>query len=577
MKLSLSSAFVALAVQLVQARVYQSLSQFKNPGEFDYIVVGGGTAGAVIASRLTEDRRNTVLLIEAGSDNEGDLGLVVPSRTFEITAKYKWNDTTTAQPGLLGRALPFDRGYVLGGGSSINGMVYTRGAADDYDRWARITGDSGWRWDNLLPLIKRHEKWVPPAGGRNITGQYDPRAHGFNGNTQVSLPWSGPNDFDSRALETTRTEREFSFNLDPNSGEPLGLTWTQSTIGNGERSSSATAYLNTSVRNRPNLSVLLNTRTTRILRSNRHGGDLELRTVEFAESAQGPRRTLTARKEVILSAGSFGSVQILLNSGIGDRRDLTSLGVPVVHSLPDVGKGLSDHPVFASVWSVNQDLPPPIDPAVALDMWNTNRTGPMTEAVGHQIYWARIPPNSPALRTHGDPAAGRKAPHIELAFFNFGPVAGTAVVLLTPHSRGTVKIRSNNPFDAPIIDPGYLSHPFDLEAFVEGGRIAKRFFGAPAWNGFIVAPVTPDPDTTPLADFHQFIRNNTITTVHPTGTAAMSARNARNGVVDPDLRVKGVRGLRVADASVFPYITTGHTQAAVYALAERAADLIRRG
>ncbi|RXW13589.1 hypothetical protein EST38_g12265 [Candolleomyces aberdarensis] len=497
----------------------------------------------------------------AGPDNEGVLEIAVPGYNQDrINDTYKWNYITEPQPSVNNRALEYKRGHVLGGSSSINGMLYTRGSADEYDSWAKITRDQGWSWRSLFSLAKRHEKWVPPNGGRNITGQFDPRVHGFHGNTFVSLPQSEPSPVDLRVMQNAQLQSErFPFNLDPNSGYPLGVTWTQSNIGNGERSSAATAYLGPQVRRRPNLDIAINTLATRVL-TTKSGGDT--------------RKTLTASKELILAAGAIGSPQILLNSGIGDRSDLNALGIDTVVDLPDVGKGLTDHIVRAAVWNTTASPPPPINDQEALEKWRLNRTGPLAQfATGH-IVWSRIPSNASIWRNHRDSASGKNSPHIELSIFSSGPVVGFAIILLTPHSRGAVKLRSSSPFDAPIINPGYLTHPFDVEAIREGARLAKQFFTGPAWDGYLTNPLTLDPDADPAA-YDESTRNTLITTVHPSGTAAMSARNAKNGVLDPDLKVKGVQGLRVADSSAMPVIPTGHSPAGTYLLAERAVDLIR--
>ncbi|KAF5318275.1 hypothetical protein D9611_014701 [Ephemerocybe angulata] len=571
--------FTPLVAHVANAAVFQDASSLPSDKQYDIVVVGalsmvGGTAGSVIASRLTEDPKINVLLIEAGPDDEGAIDLQIPGNFPDgIEPKYHWNFTTTPQSGLNDRALPYDRGHVLGGSSSINGMVYTRGAADDYDRWANVTGDDGWKWNSLLPLIKRHERWSGAVGGRNISGQYDPSVHGYDGQTKVALPWSGPNAFDNLCLEEAKAGSEFPFNLDPNSGQPLGLTWVQSTFGGGERSSASRAYLHTSVRQRSTLDILVNTRVTRVL-SVGNVGSKDFRTVEIGTTAGGALRNVTARVEVVLSAGSIGTPHILLLSGIGNKTELDAVGVPSTHELNDVGKNLSDHfALFAFGTSTAPDTPP-VDHTAALLQWTQNRTGPLTESVTpHQLLWTRLPSNSEALQKYGDPSSGPNAPHIELAL-TWGPNFGGAASLLTPHSRGSVTLASSNPFTDPLIDTNYLTHPFDIEVLKEAIRTMKRFYSSPGFSSYIVTPIAPDPDAGE-AEFEAYTRNSGVTALHAVGTASMSATGAKEGVVDPDLKVKGVKGLSIADASVIPYAPTGHTSAPVYILAERASDLIR--
>ncbi|KAJ2931957.1 hypothetical protein H1R20_g5144, partial [Candolleomyces eurysporus] len=566
--------FLLYAVAGAQAKVYQSIEELPTTTKpFDFIVAGGGTAGSVIASRLSENRRFNVLLVEAGPDNAGVIELIIPAwGPRRDNAQYDWPYISTPQPGLNGRTLAVPRGHVLGGSSSINGMVYTRGSADDFDNWGRVTGDPGWSWKALWPYIKRHEQWVQPAGGRDPSGQFDPSVHGYKGKVSVSLPWNGPTDHDNRTARNAELQKEFPVILDPNAGKPIGITWMQSTIGNGERSSAATAYLGSDVRERPNLTILLNTYITRLLPVKASSRSLDIRSIEIAPRRGGSTRILSAAKEIILSGGVIGTPQVLLNSGIGNKTELEALGIPPLLNLPDVGQGLTDHVATNVAWTVIPPNTTTIDETAALAMWQQNRTGPLTERFTHQILWSRFQPDSSIFKEFKDPSTGPTSPHIEMPL---GSGPGGSFCLLTPHSRGSVKLRSKNPFDNPLIDLGLLSHPFDMAALKEGIRILKKFYSSAAWDGYITGFRGPDPDNLSDEEFEKIIRDSAFTFLHPVGTASMSSKKSKRGVVDHELKLKGATGIRIVDASVFPYVLTAHTQAAVYILAERAADLIR--
>ncbi|KAF9561257.1 alcohol oxidase [Agrocybe pediades] len=483
---------------------------------FDFIIVGEGTAGSVLANRLTEIPYYQDLVIEAGPN-------IVPGLAVNLANSiFDWNFTTTPQAGLNGRSVEFQRGHVLGGSSSVNGMVYTRGSSSDYDRFARITGEPSWSWNALQPYVRKHEGFVPPVDGRNPAGEFDSRFHGFLGPIHTTFAALLSPSINTRILAASRQlQADFSFNLDMNSGTPLG---TEFTTGNNQQS---------------------------------------------------PRRVLTASKEVILSAGSIGTPHILLHSGIGDENELAKVGIhPVLH-LPGVGKNLTDHPLFvvgsvlnitddADFWgdlSTNATLE-----AEALQLWNKNKTGPLAVFRRFdQIVWARV---AQFILPKGvDLSSGPNSAHYELALEGSATSTVPGSSIVSPASRGSVSLATNNPFDAPLIDPAYYSAAVDLAIAKESIRAFFRFVAAPVWKDVLVGPRPPLVNNPSNAFLEDFLQNTSSSNAHAIGMAEMSPVDASWGVVNPDL-LKKARGLR-------PFVPCAHTQASVYIIAERAADIVK--
>ncbi|KAK0447249.1 aryl-alcohol oxidase precursor [Armillaria borealis] len=494
-----------LSCTSVLGAIYEKLADLPTQG-FNYIIVGGGTAGNVLANRLTEDPYVSVLLLEAGVSTTDVLLSEVPvfcSRVVPGTP-WDWNFTTTEQPGLKGRSIQLPRGFGLGESSAVNCMVYTRGSFQDYDRYALVSGDDAWGWDALQPYFRKNERFVAPADNHNVQ---------VNSIQQCIA-----------SMTTAELPDEFPFNPDYNSGYQLGIGWTPITTGNGTRSSSQTSYLAPE-------------------KENLHGSPV-FDAVEFTQDAGASIHTLSL-KEIVLSAGSIGTAHILLHSGIGDDADLETLGIPSTLHMPDVGKNLTDHPGWSIMFSVNSTD-------------TIDSTGYLTGGLANQTGFLRVPEDTGVLE--GEPCAGSETAHYELIFVNGDfwesevPETGNffriSMIVLCPLSRGTVTINSTNPLDPPLINPNYLSHPQDVAIMQYALAIAQKFVTAWEWG------LQPAPSS---------------------NTASMSPAGAYWGVVDPDLKLKGAEGVRIVDASVMPFVPAGHTQAAVYDIAERATDLIKSG
>ncbi|KAK7035343.1 hypothetical protein VNI00_011874 [Paramarasmius palmivorus] len=547
---SLSLASLSLA------KIYNAFSEVPT-NTFDFVIVGGGAGGLVVANRLTENPKVTVLVVEAGVSDQDALALQVPFMWPNAQGTiFDWNYTTTAQQGLNGRALPYARGHVIGGSTSINAEIYTRLAGEEWDRLAKETGDAGWSWKNMKQYFFKNEILTPPADGHDTTGQIDPSIHGKSGAVGTSLPgFSTP--IDSRIIQTTKELQEFSYNLDMNDGSPLGVGkfhepisyadlslkwgqgWCLGTIRDGARSSASTSYLAPQYANRPNLHVVLNTMVTRVL-ANAPAVPLQLLNVEVASSAAGmqtplflnssansilagPRTQVTARKEVILAAGSIGSPQILMNSGIGDKNALQPLGIQPLVDNPSVGANLSDHTMVHNSWYVNSTDtwetfvrdPSLINSYVA--EWMTSRTGPLVVTSPNTLTFLRLPNDSPILQQFPDTAPGTQIPHIEFLIGNgFGgsplPETGNFMTISTavvsPSARGSIRLNSNNPYDHPIINPNLLGTDYDVAIMKEAVKSAHRFASAPVWNDYILGPFV---NTTTDAELEQFIRDNAVT------------------------------------------------------------------
>ncbi|KAH8818719.1 hypothetical protein DL96DRAFT_1621787 [Flagelloscypha sp. PMI_526] len=581
-RLSKLGFYALAAAALCSAKVFNSFAEVPNPGGYDYVIVGAGPGGSTVANRLTEIPSVKVLLIEAGGANNDDLTNQIPLFCTHLTphTRYDWNYSSIPQTGLDGRVVPFPTGIGLGGSTNVNCLVYTRGSKDDIDHWGVLSGEDGWGWDSMLDYYKKSEFWNEPRDGHDTTDEYEPEFHGKDGYIGVSLP--GESRFiDGPIIETTKQLDEFPYQQDQNDGEQLGISWVQALVKNGARSS-AKEYLVVANGTRKNFDILLNSKVSRVLASEHD--KKRFSTVEFAY--KNGFKTITARKELILSAGAVNTPNILLHSGIGDPKELDPLRIPVLHNLPSVGKNLTDHVGVSTTMIINTtntwDSIQRNQTALnaLIEEWKANKTGLLTTTSENLHAWLRIPDDSSIWDDYEDPTPGPSTAHYEWLFQDGlaalteqGNYMNLPTACVSPASRGNITINSTDVFAPPLVNPNLLAEKIDLIIVRESIKAVRRFIAAPAWDGIIIGSLNNNATTDEELD--AFVKQNAVSFFHPIGTSAMSPLGAHYGVVDPDLKVKGLKGLRIVDAGVAPSLPAAHTSAIVYGIAERAADIIK--
>ncbi|RPB12805.1 alcohol oxidase [Morchella conica CCBAS932] len=580
-------------------------------GTYDYIIAGGGTAGLAVANRLTEDPKISVLVLEAGIPDQKECAAILQRCLGDtMRSKYDWNVTTEPQMFLSGRPQNLAIGRALGGSSMLNGMMFDRGSPSDYDMWEQL-GNPGWGWKGILPYFKKSETFTPPNADHvqefGIT--YDPEVHGDSGYIQSGYPnfiFPQMKNFQDALMSLGIVQSK------DQAGRAIGTFWSPNTIDpkNMTRSYSRSAYYD-NFTNRTNLHVITSRHVTKLLLDKDR-----VTGVEYIEVGKNTTYTVAAKREYIVSAGTIHTPQLLQLSGIGQKSLLEGLGIPVVVDLPGVGQNFQDHPfatlslkldnVEHSLWDLDRNATYDAEQKALFyadreGAWTTggpnsvaflplssytNQTTPLLTSYANAAAAAHLRNDTPAAVIAGF-TAQRSILLSHLATPNTAAMefiwqSGAArryqmpfsVSVQHPFSRGHVEINSTNPLLRPIVDLRTGSNPVDLTLLVEAFRYARRVVATDAIQELVPTELLPGANVTSDEDILAYAKSSASTMFHPSGTSAMMPREL-GGVVDSSLRVYGVKNLRVVDASIIPLIPATHIVSTVYAIAEKAADLIK--